>query len=45
MTNGIPSLCAAVAAIIVACLIVRLGGQFAVGHTIRANRWFRDRSR
>jgi hypothetical protein len=45
MTDGIPSLCAAAAAFIVACLIVRLGGEFAAGHAIRANRWFRDRSR
>lgn len=45
MTNGIPALAAAAAAIIVACLIVRMGGEFGAGHAIRANRWFRDKPR
>ncbi|WP_406699252.1 hypothetical protein V5E97_10280 [Singulisphaera sp. Ch08] len=45
MTNGISPLCAATAALIVACLLVRLVGQFVVGHTFRVSRWLRDRSR
>jgi len=45
MTNGISTLSAATACLIVACLLVRLVGQFVVGHTFRVNRWFRDRSR
>ncbi|SIN70837.1 hypothetical protein SAMN05444166_0298 [Singulisphaera sp. GP187] len=45
MTNGISTLCAAIASFLVACLIVRLVGQFVAGHTLRVNRWLRDRSR
>ena len=45
MTNGISTLSAATAALIVAFLIIRLVGQFVVGHTFWMNRWLRDRSR
>lgn len=43
MTNGVATLCAAVAALVVTLLMVRLGGQFIAGHAIRFTRRFAER--
>jgi|GEM_PF-6618554 len=43
MTPPLSSLGALAGALIIVGLFARLGTQFAVGHTIQASRWFRNR--
>ncbi|AGA28400.1 hypothetical protein [Singulisphaera acidiphila] len=43
MTDGIVVLAAALAALIGALLLVRLGGQFAAGHALRITKRFVQR--